>query len=230
MGDIKKYAVIVAGGQGLRMGSAIPKQFLPLLGKPMLCHAVEAFANAIDDIQLILVLPPDQVGSAQTVLRSYLGGIDVVTVAGGQTRYHSVQNGLKKVNNDGIVFVHDGARPLVSAELILRCYQQAREKGSAVPVIPIAESVRVMDGDRSTPLIREQLRIIQTPQTFKTELILPAFKQDYDPSFTDEATVLEAHGVKVHLIDGMHDNIKVTGPDDMVIAEALLKDRVNEYA
>jgi len=230
MGEIKKYAVIVAGGQGLRMGSAIPKQFLPLLGKPMLCHAVEAFANAIDDVQLILVLPADQVGSAQTVLRSYLGGIDVVTVAGGQTRYHSVQNGLKKVNNDGIVFVHDGARPLVSAELILRCYQQAKEKGSAVPVIPIAESVRVLDGDRSTALIREQLRIIQTPQTFRTDLILPAFKQDYDPSFTDEATVLEANGTKIHLIDGTHDNIKVTGPDDMVIAEALLKDRVNEYA
>ncbi len=228
MGQENKYAVIVAGGQGLRMGTSIPKQFLPLHGKPMLCYAIEAFANAFDDIELILVLPADQVGSAQTVLRSYIGGIDVVTVAGGETRYHSVQNGLKKIKNDGVVFIHDGARPLISKELILRCYNQAIELGSAIPVIPMAESMRIVGGGVSKPLNREQLRIVQTPQTFRTELILPAFKQEFNASFTDEATVLEAFGTPVHLVNGMYNNMKVTTPNDMIIAEALLKDHVHE--
>jgi 2-C-methyl-D-erythritol 4-phosphate cytidylyltransferase len=229
MGEIKKYAVIVAGGQGIRMGSVIPKQFLPLLGKPMLCHAIESFAQAIPGIHLILVLPANQVGSAQTVLRSYIGNIDVTTVAGGETRYHSVQNGLKQITGEGVVFVHDGARPLISGELIMRCYEQAIEKGSAVPVIPLVESARIVDGEQSKPLDRENLRIVQTPQTFRTEVILPAFRQAYIPSFTDEATVLEAYGTTVHLIDGMPDNIKVTTPNDMIVAEALLNARIQEH-
>lgn len=229
MGEIKKYAVIVAGGQGIRMGSVIPKQFLPLLGKPMLCHAIESFAQAMPGIQLILVLPENQVGSAQTVLRSYIGNIDVTTVAGGETRYHSVQNGLKQITGEGVVFVHDGARPLISGELIMRCYEQAKEKGSAVPVIPLVESARIVDGEQSKPLDRENLRIVQTPQTFRTEVILPAFMQQYIPSFTDEATVLEAYGTTVHLIDGMPDNIKVTTPNDMIVAEALLNARIHEH-
>ncbi len=224
MSECMKYAVIVAGGKGLRMGSSVPKQFLPLLGKPLLCHPIEAFANAIPGIRLILVLPKDQVGSAQTVLRSYLGGIKVITVAGGETRYQSVQNGLKEIKNDGVVFIHDGARPIISESFILNCYEQAIEKGSAIPAVPITESMRIVDGDDSSPLNRDQLRIIQTPQTFRTEIILPAFKQEYSPSFTDEATVVEAFGTKVHLIEGMPDNIKVTTPYDMVIAEALLKE------
>ncbi len=229
MGEIKKYAVIVAGGQGIRMGSVIPKQFLPLLGKPMLCHAIESFAQAMPGIHLILVLPANQVGSAQTVLRSYIGNIDVTTVAGGETRYHSVQNGLKQITGEGVVFVHDGARPLISGELIMRCYEQAIEKGSAVPVIPLVESARIVDGEQSKPLDRENLRIVQTPQTFRTEVILPAFRQAYIPSFTDEATVLEAYGTTVHLIDGMPDNIKVTTPNDMIVAEALLNARIQEH-
>lgn len=228
MGEIKKYAVIVAGGQGIRMGSVIPKQFLPLLGKPMLCHAIETFAQAIPGIRLILVLPANQVGSAQTVLRSYIGNIDVTTVAGGETRYHSVQNGLKQITGEGVVFVHDGARPLISGELIKRCYEQAVAKGSAVPVIPLVESARIVDGELSKPIDRENLRIVQTPQTFRTEIILPAFRQAYIPSFTDEATVLEAFGTTVHLVDGMPDNIKVTTPNDMIVAEALLNARIHE--
>jgi 2-C-methyl-D-erythritol 4-phosphate cytidylyltransferase len=219
----KKYVVIVAGGMGMRMGSAVPKQFLPLMGKPILCYAIEAFAKAMPGIKQILVLPSDQLHTAQTVLRSYVSDIDVSIVEGGQTRYHSVQNGLKKVNNDGVVFVHDGVRPLISTELILKCYQQALEKGSAIPVIPMAESVRMIEGNSSTSIDREKLRIIQTPQTFRTEVILPAFTQEYNPAFTDEATVVEANGTKVFLIDGIKGNIKITTPEDMTIAEALLK-------
>ena len=223
MADNKKYAVIVAGGRGLRMGAAVPKQFLPLLGKPLLCHAIQAFAATIRGIHIILVLPSDQLNSAKTVLKSYLGNIEVTTVAGGETRYESVQNGLKKVNDDGVVFVHDGVRPLLSQELIQRCYHQTLEKGSAIPVIPVTESIRIIENGTSSPINREQLRIIQTPQTFLTSIILPAFRQEYQPSFTDEANVVEAYGTKVYLIDGALENIKVTTPEDMLIAETFMK-------
>lgn len=225
MSDKKKYAVIVAGGRGARMGSPIPKQFLPFLGKPLLCYAIEAFANALPGINIILVLPADQLKSAQTVLRSYIGSVDVTVVAGGETRFNSVQNGLKEVKNDGVVFVHDGARPLISSDLIQRCYNQALEKGSAIPAIPVAESVRILENGISRAVNRDMLRIIQTPQTFLTELILPAFSQPYQPAFTDEATVVEANGTPIHLIEGLHDNIKITVPEDMVIAEVLLNAR-----
>jgi len=223
MSDIKKYAVVVAGGRGIRMGSAVPKQFLPLLGKPLLCYAIQAFAATIRGIHIILVLPPDQLNSAKTVLKSYLGAIEVTTVAGGATRYESVQNGLKKVNDDGVVFIHDGVRPLISQDLISRCYQQTISMGSAIPVIPVMDSIRMVENGASHPVNREHLRIIQTPQTFMTNIILPAFKQQYQPSFTDEANVVEAHGTKVYLIEGALDNIKVTTPEDMLIAETLLK-------
>ena len=223
MSDIRKYAVIVAGGRGLRMGAAVPKQFLPILGKPILCYAIQAFAATIRGIHIILVLPPDQLNSAKTVLKSYLGNIDVTTVAGGDTRYESVQHGLKKVNNDGVVFVHDGVRPLLSQDLIQRCYQQTISKGSAIPVIPVTDSIRMIENGVSHPITREHLRIVQTPQTFMTSIILPAFQQEYQASFTDEANVVEAYGTPVHLIDGAMDNIKVTTPEDMLIAETLLK-------
>ena len=223
MTDIKKYAVVVAGGRGLRMGSAVPKQFLPLLGKPLLCYAIQAFAATIKGVEIILVLPTDQLNSAKTVLKSYLGNIHVTTVAGGATRYESVQNGLKKVSDDGVVFIHDGVRPLLSPDLIQRCYHQAIEKGSAIPVVPVTESIRILENGNSKSINREQLRIIQTPQTFLTNIILPAFAQAFDPSFTDEANVVEAFGTPVHLIDGAMENIKVTTPEDMLIAETLLK-------
>ncbi len=223
MSDIKKYAVIVAGGRGLRMGAAVPKQFLPILGKPLLCYAIQAFAATIRGIHIILVLPSDQLNSAKTVLKSYLGNIEVTTVAGGETRYESVQNGLKKVHNDGVVFIHDGVRPLISQDLIQRCYQQAIEKGSAIPVIPVMDSIRILENGSSHPINREHLRIVQTPQTFMTNIILPAFQQEYQASFTDEANVVEAQGAPVHLIDGALENIKVTTPEDMLIAETLLK-------
>jgi 2-C-methyl-D-erythritol 4-phosphate cytidylyltransferase len=221
---MRKYAIIVAGGKGLRMNAAIPKQFLPLLGLPVVCHAIQAFAYAIRGINIILVVPSDQLDSARTIMKSYLGNIDVTTVAGGETRYESVQNGLKMVKDDGVVFVHDGVRPLVNAALIERCYIQAQDKGSAIPVIPVNDSIRIMDEEgASSPVDRSKLRIVQTPQTFRTEIIIPAFTQSYNPSFTDEATVVEAFGTKVYLVEGDRDNIKLTTQGDMFIAESLLK-------
>ncbi len=224
---MKKYAVIVAGGKGVRMGSAVPKQFLPLNGHPILYHTIKAFADAYTDMQLVLVLPQDQLSYAQMVLQSFPERIDITIVAGGETRYHSVQNGLKVVDENSIVFVHDGVRPLVSTALIQRCYEQAVDKGSAIPAIPVADSMRILEDEDSRPIDREQMRIIQTPQTFKAEVILPAFQQDYQVAFTDEATVVEAYGDNVYLVDGEKRNIKVTTPEDMIVAEALLKARQN---
>jgi 2-C-methyl-D-erythritol 4-phosphate cytidylyltransferase len=223
---MKKFAVIVAGGKGLRMGRAMPKQFLPLQGKPVLYHTIKAFLDAFPDVYLILVLPQDQLSYAQIVLQSFPERIDITIVAGGETRYHSVQNGLKAVEEDSIVFVHDGVRPLVSATLIHRCCQQAMDKGSAIPAIEVSDSIRMVSGETSQPVTREQLRSIQTPQTFRSEIILPAFQQEYQLSFTDEATVVEAYGTNVYLVEGEKSNIKVTTPEDMIQAEALLTERL----
>ncbi len=222
---MEKFAVLVAGGKGLRMGTALPKQFLPLNGQPVLYHTVKAFLDAYADIHLILVLPAEQLSFAQMVLQCFPERIDMTIVAGGETRYHSVQNGLKAVRGNSIVFVHDGVRPLASAALIQRCYEQAVEKGSAIPAIAVSDSIRTVEGDTSKPINREQLRSIQTPQTFRSEIILPAFAQTYNAAFTDEATVVEAAGTDIFLIEGEKSNIKVTTPEDMILAEALLKER-----
>ena len=223
---MNKYAVIVAGGRGLRMGNAIPKQFLPLMGQPVLYHTIKAFVDAYPDIHLILVLPAEQLSYAQIVLQAFPGRIDITIVSGGETRFHSVRKGLEAVDGEGFVFVHDGVRPLVSVDLIRRCYEQALEKGSAIPAILVADSMRLVSGENSAPVNREQMRIIQTPQTFRTDIILPAFKQEYSLAFTDEATVAEAHGTKIYLAEGERGNIKVTTPEDLVIAEALIKERL----
>ena len=223
MPERKKYAVIVAGGKGQRMGSAVPKQFLPLLDKPILYWTLIAFLEAYADMHIILVLPADETSYAQMVLAQFPERTDIEIVNGGETRFYSVQNGLKHVAENSVVFIHDGVRPLVSVDLIHCCYEQALQKGSAIPAIAVTDSMRIAGGDDTKPVDREQLRIIQTPQTFLSEIILPAFQQPYQESFTDEATVVEAFGTKVFLINGERANIKVTTPEDMLIAEALLK-------
>lgn len=223
---MKKFAVIVAGGKGLRMNSAMPKQFLPLMDKPVLYHSIKAFKDAFADIHIILVLPADQLSYAQMVLQAFTERIDLQIVTGGETRFHSVQNGLKAVEGESIVFVHDGVRPLASVELLQRCYKQAADMGSAIPAIAVTDSMRLQNDEGSEPVDRQQLRIIQTPQTFRSGIILPAFEQAYDSSFTDEATVVEANGMNVYLVEGERSNIKVTTPEDLLIAHALLKARL----
>ncbi|MGN6566679.1 MAG: 2-C-methyl-D-erythritol 4-phosphate cytidylyltransferase [Flavipsychrobacter sp.] len=226
MSYTEKYAVLVAGGKGLRMGTALPKQFLPLQGKPVLYHTIHAFKTAFPDIHLILVLPQDQISYTQMVLQAFPERLDITVVGGGETRFHSVQNGLKAVGENSIVFVHDGVRPLVSVDLIQRCYYQAIEKGSAIPAVQVTDSMRIVEDDDSRPVDREYMRIIQTPQTFRSNIIVPAFQQTYQSSFTDEATVVESFGTNIYLIEGERSNIKVTTPEDMIIAEALLKERL----
>lgn len=225
MGEPKKFAIIVAGGMGTRMKSSIPKQFLPLMGLPVLCHSIMAFAHTYKDISITLVVPDDQANSASTILKSYLPNINnIKTVAGGATRFESVKNGLTTVDGDGIVFVHDGVRPLITAELIVRCYESALEHGSGVPALPVTDSIRSVGDDGETAAIsRERLRVIQTPQTFRTDILLPAFEQPYNELFTDEASVVEAAGHKIYLVPGETENMKITNPNDMMIAETLLR-------
>jgi 2-C-methyl-D-erythritol 4-phosphate cytidylyltransferase len=219
------YAVIVAGGSGQRMGTAVSKQFLELAGKPVLYWSIRAFQDALPDVHIILVLPPTQISMAQIVLQAFPDRIDLSIVAGGDTRYASVSNGLAEVPEDAIVLVHDGARPLVSPELIKRCYQGALQQGSAIPVIPVADSIRQEDDNSSRAISRERLRIVQTPQAFDAALLQEAFEQPYEAAFTDEATVVEKTGLKVHLVAGERSNLKITMPDDMIIAEALLRNK-----
>jgi 2-C-methyl-D-erythritol 4-phosphate cytidylyltransferase len=221
----KTYAVIVAGGQGTRMGTAVPKQFLDLQGKPVLYHAIQAFLHALPDISVILVLPEQQISYAQMILQAFSEPLDLTITAGGNTRFESVQNGLQLVapHEESIVFVHDGVRPLLSQSLILRCYQQALALGSAIPAIPVADSMRMLEANGSVPVDRIKMRIIQTPQTFRSSLLLPAFKQPYTEAFTDEATVVEAYGTPIFLIDGQRSNLKITMPEDLQIAAVFLK-------
>lgn len=222
---MKKYAVIVAGGSGQRMGTSLPKQFLLLQGKPLLWYSLQVFLQAFDDLQIILVVPGDNLLEGERLAKELDGGTRIRVVTGGNTRFHSVQNGLASVTSPSIVFVHDGVRCLVGADLIRRCYTQALEKGSAIPAVAATDSIRVVEGAGHLVMDRNRVRIIQTPQTFQSELLLPAFQRGYTDSFTDEATVVEAWGKEVFLIEGEHTNIKITRPVDLLVAERILAER-----
>jgi 2-C-methyl-D-erythritol 4-phosphate cytidylyltransferase len=215
---MKKFAVIVAGGSGLRMGATSPKQFLLLKGKPLLRHTIDAFLDAYNDMQVIVVLPKDYLEFGNTMIDK--NRIQITT--GGATRFHSVQNGLKLINETSIIFVHDGVRSLVSQTLIQQCFEQALKKGSAIPAVAATDSIRLANGEESSVANRNNIRIIQTPQTFKSDILLPAFNQEYEEKFTDEATVVEAFGTKIFLCEGDYNNIKITRPIDLLLAENIL--------
>lgn len=221
---MKKFAVIVAGGSGIRMGSALPKQFILLNDKPVLWHTLNAFLHAYDDLKIILVLAKEHFAKGEELL-STMHEHRIQITEGGATRFHSVQNGLKLVKEESVVFVHDGVRCLISKKLIERCYEQTLAKGNAVPAVASTDSIRINEGERNYVMPRERVRMIQTPQTFLSKIILPAFKQDYLEAFTDEATVVEAANEKIFLIEGEYDNIKITRPADLLLAERILKER-----
>lgn len=219
---MKKYAVIVAGGAGLRMGHTTPKQFLLLAGKPVLWHTVQAFRNAFANIIIILVVPQIHL---QTEEVQGLLSRTTIAVAGGETRFHSVKNGLDKVEDNAIVFVQDGVRCLTSVNLIQRCYEQTLSKGNAIPVIAATDSLRIDKEGAHCVIDRQHIRLVQTPQTFLSAELKEAFNQPYHAGFTDEATVIEAFGKEVFLIEGEYENIKITRPLDLLIAENILKTR-----
>jgi 2-C-methyl-D-erythritol 4-phosphate cytidylyltransferase len=229
---MRKIALITAGGAGLRMGADKPKQFLELEGKSLLCHAILAFHQAYDNMEFVVVLPADQGFRKDFLLQECVHALPIHFVEGGATRFHSVQSGLRAIGaqlkdpaDEAIVFVHDGVRCLVSPSLIQRCAEQAIEKGSAIPVLPATESVRLQTADGHRPFDRNQVMLVQTPQTFHSSILLPAFEQKYHEGFTDEATVLEAAGQPVFLVAGEFNNIKITRPIDLELAAVLLRNR-----
>ena len=216
------YALIVAGGKGLRMGSELPKQFLPIGGKPVLMRTLEAFYAYDAEMKIILVLPHSQQAYWAGLCREYAFSVPHVVADGGETRFHSVKNGLALVEGPGLVGVHDGVRPFVSREVIAGCYRLAAEKKAVIPVVDIVETVRHVEGDASVTVPRNDYKLVQTPQVFDAVLLKQAYEQPYTPGFTDDASVVEALGVPVTLTAGNRENIKITTPFDLKIASALL--------
>jgi 2-C-methyl-D-erythritol 4-phosphate cytidylyltransferase len=221
------YVIIVAGGKGLRMGSDIPKQFLPIGGKPVLMRTIERFREYSEDLQIILVLPKAQQAYWQELCHELNFKVEYLLADGGETRFHSVQNGLALVPDDaqGVVGVHDGVRPFPSIEVIQRCYETAHTAKAVIPVIPIVETVRELTGTGSMSSItvpRDKYRLVQTPQTFDIQLLKAANCQPYNDGFTDDASVVESYGHAITLVEGNRENIKITTPYDMKIAEVLI--------
>ena len=218
------YIIIVAGGKGLRMGSDIPKQFLPIGGKPVLMRTLERFREYSADLQIILVLPEAQQAYWQELCEKYYFKVKYQLANGGQTRFHSVQNGLALVPDDaeGVVGVHDGVRPFPSIEVIKNCYETARTAKAVIPVIPVVETVRHLEGDSSVTVPRGDYRLVQTPQTFDIQLLKAANHQPYNDGFTDDASVVESYGHAITLVEGNRENIKITTPYDLKIAEVLI--------
>lgn len=242
MNAMQEYVIIVAGGKGLRMGSDIPKQFLPIGGKPVLMRTLERFREYSASLQIILVLPVAQQDYWKELCNRYDFQVEYQLANGGQTRFHSVQNGLALVPDDaeGVVGVHDGVRPFPSIEVIRNCYEQARVSKAVIPVIPVVETVRHLEGDGSVTVPRGDYRLVQTPQTFDIQLLKAAYKQalnqtnlssaeheqanrqSHNGGFTDDASVVEAYGHEITLVEGNRENIKITTPYDMKIAEVLI--------
>ena len=220
------YIIVVAGGKGLRMGGDIPKQFLPINGRPVLMRTLERFREYDEDINIILVLPKAQQDYWSHLCSEYDFHIPHQIADGGATRFHSVQNGLKLIPDtaQGIVGVHDGVRPFVSTDVISHCYEAARVHKAVIPVTPVVETLRHINADGSGDnVLRSDYRLVQTPQTFDIQLLKQANKQQYRESFTDDASVVEGIGQKVTMVEGNRENIKITTPFDLVIAEALCK-------
>ncbi|MBQ6037697.1 MAG: 2-C-methyl-D-erythritol 4-phosphate cytidylyltransferase [Bacteroidaceae bacterium] len=216
------YTIIVAGGKGMRMGKDLPKQFLPIDGTPILMHTLQAFYDYDPSMTLIVVLPSDQQAYWSKLCGDYHFTIPHVVVRGGETRFHSVKNGLACINEEGLVAVHDGVRPFVHCDTIDRCFAAAQESGAAVPVVEVVDSLRKVEDEESKAVSRRDYRIVQTPQVFDISLLKEAYKQPYTVDFTDDASVVEAYGRKISLVEGNRENIKITSPFDLIIAEAFL--------
>lgn len=233
---MSEYVIIVAGGKGLRMGADIPKQFLPIGGRPVLMRTIERFRAYSSSLRIILVLPQAQQDYWHQLCRQYQFDVDYQLTNGGETRFHSVQNGLALIPDDadGVVGVHDGVRPFPAIEVIHRCYETVRTAKAVIPVIPVVESVRRLLHDElsskgepvtatSVSVDRSDYRLVQTPQVFDIQLLKAANRQPYRNTFTDDASVVESYGQAITLVEGNRENIKITTPFDLQIAEALIR-------
>jgi len=224
--SVLRVAIIVAGGKGERMGASTPKQFLELAGKPILMHTLEKFKKADPSIEIILALPENQIDFWEELFHKYqLPKVRHQIVKGGKTRFHSVQNALKLVEEDCIVAIHDGVRPLVSVETINNCFAAAEKNGNAIPIVEVVDSLRhYSKQDKTSEAVsRTCYKIVQTPQCFNSEVILKAYQQDFDKLFTDDATVVEKLGETINLVPGNRGNIKITTTEDLIIAEAFIQ-------
>lgn len=220
---LKEYALIVAGGKGTRINSKLPKQFIALNGKPILLHTIEAFFKYSEKISVVLVLPKDDFGIWDSICKEFNFNRPITLQNGGETRFQSVKNGLNKIDGEGLVAIHDGVRPLVSSDLIRASFRLAAVHGSAVASVRLKESIRITDQDTTKAVDRSKFRLIQTPQTFNLQLIKKAYQIKEDASLTDDASVAEKSGHKISLFEGSYENIKITTPEDLVVAEALGK-------
>lgn len=223
--SLPKYAIIVAAGNGQRMGTELPKQFLMLNGKPLLYYGLDTFLKAYPDLKIKLVLPEAYMGIGQEIIDAFFNYNRIQLVVGGRTRFHSVQNGLALIEEESIVLVHDAVRCLLSEDLIHRCTEAVYQFGSAVPVIDCKDSVRMVFENGNESIERSKIKLVQTPQAFYSKILKPAFQIDFKEQFTDEASVIEAFGLKVHLIPGETQNIKITLPIDLAVAEKILENR-----
>lgn len=218
------YIIIVAGGKGLRMGGDLPKQFLPLDGKPVLMHTIERFCQYSQDLGIVLVLPHSQQEYWRQLCDKYKFTVEHTVVDGGETRFHSSQNGVAAIPDDasGVIGIHDGVRPFVSVETIGRCFEAARQYGAALPVLPVTDTLRRVTDDGGYNVQRNDYRTVQTPQAFDAQLLKRAFRQPYSDAFTDDASVVEAMGHKVTMVDGNRENIKLTTPFDLAVASCII--------
>jgi len=217
------YAVIVAGGSGTRMGSDIPKQFLKVKDLPVLMHTLNTFHNFDASVQIILVLPESQIPYWNALCNEHQFKVPHQITHGGSTRFESVKNGLSLVKTPALIGIHDGVRPFVSPSSLKRCYHHAKALGNAIPVLDAYESVRQVINDSSKALDRSTIKLVQTPQVFHSDILMPAYEQAFNPLFTDDASVVEAFGKTIHLVAGNRENIKITTPFDLVLAEAFMK-------
>jgi len=220
---MKEYALIVAGGTGSRMESSLPKQFLEIGGLPIVMHTIKAFYTYSPDIEIILVLPKNQLHLWSELRNKYGFDYDLQLQPGGTTRFESVQNGLSKISDEGLVAIHDGVRPFISTEIIASCFAMAAKNGSAITSVESKDSVRAVEGTSNKALDRSQLRLIQTPQTFRVSLIKSAYDSAPHTNFTDDASVLERAGGEIHLVKGSYRNFKITTPYDVKVAEFLAR-------
>jgi 2-C-methyl-D-erythritol 4-phosphate cytidylyltransferase len=219
---VKQFAIIVAGGSGERMQSEVPKQFLEINETPLLMISIEAFYRFNPKIDIIVALPKNQINFWQQLCQKHSFSIKHEIVPGGKTRYHSVKNALKKIDSEGIVAIHDGVRPLVSQQTIQNVFKKAAEKGNGVPCIDLVDSIRYVTNKENKPADRASFKLIQTPQVFDSKIILHAYEQPFEPSFTDDASVAEKNGQKINLVAGNRENIKITTQVDLMVANALL--------
>jgi 2-C-methyl-D-erythritol 4-phosphate cytidylyltransferase len=219
---MKKYAVLVAGGSGSRMKSDVPKQFMLLKNKPLLVYTIESFLQADADINIILVLPEHHLETGKEIIAQFFNGKDIIITSGGATRFHSVKKGLMQIQEEGIVLVHDAVRSMVAVDLIQRSLHEVLIKKAIIPAISSKDSVRLVDGEKNKSISRDNVMLVQTPQTFFSHDLKEAFEAEYNVSFTDEASVMEAAGFQIHIIAGDENNIKITHPIDLIIAEKIL--------